>query len=323
MDGQHLSHSSSYAYSSEEWPECYDLWIEALFGAEPLEDVPVFRSALERHIAGRNNDHLINVVDIGTGTGRIIKALCQQPNGTPENVTFWGLDNAHSMLDRAKSTFGALEAARYVSDCQSGSTRRPLPTWIEASAADFASSLPDLAGNVDLIIFAAGGITHLTADGEIERFLGQVRQMLRPPGDCEPAGAVISVLHEMIPEKNPNLAVEQEQSSRVLPDGDTVSAAHKIPSRDHPGITYIKSPTVSRWLSNNVRTDSFSIKVIKDAEEDHHQDQEVLKEKEMAWSMRVFDEKAWSDAVRNSGLQIKEVREGEIQRWYFLVPSGT
>ncbi|KAH0553437.1 hypothetical protein GP486_006491 [Trichoglossum hirsutum] len=317
MDSQHLSHSDSYAYSSEEWPEFYDLWVESMFGAGPAEDASVFRSALEKHIAGCNSDCLVNVVDIGTGTGRVIKDLCQQPVGGLEKVRFWGLDIAQAMLDRAKTTFDALEAARHL-EPESGSTSRPLPTWIAAPAADFASSLPNLVGNVDLIIFAAGGITHLTADDEAEKFLEQVHQMLRPRGE-----AIISVLHEMIPEKNPNLAVEQEQRGSELPSSDTADDAEKIPSRDHPGITYIKSPSVTRWSPNGVRTDSFSLKTIKDAKENHHLEQEVLKEKAMAWSMRVFDEKIWGDAVSGAGLQIKEVREGEIQRWYALVPSST
>jgi hypothetical protein len=42
MDGQRESHGDQYAYSSEEWPEFYDLWIESLFGPGPFEDAPYF-----------------------------------------------------------------------------------------------------------------------------------------------------------------------------------------------------------------------------------------------------------------------------------------
>ncbi|KAH0538310.1 hypothetical protein FGG08_005084 [Glutinoglossum americanum] len=326
MDGQYLSHSTSYAFGSEEWPEFYDLWVESLFGPGPSEDASVFRSALERYAAGHNSGQPINVVDIGTGTGRVIKDLWQEPGGALENVAFWGLDNAQAMLDRAKSTFDALEASRRTDPAhhgQSSSLVRLPPTWIQAPAADFASSLPNLAGNADLIVFAVGGVGHLTADDEVERFLEQVRRALRPPGSYEPARAIISVLHEMIPEKNPDLAVEREQSNpEHSSDNVTDKPDSIIPSRDHLGITYVKLPTVSRWSSHDVRTDSFSITIIKDTEAGRYQEGEVLKKKEMAWSLRVFDEKAWNDAVKQAGLRIEEVKEGEIQRWYFLVPSG-
>jgi SAM-dependent methyltransferase len=316
MDGQYLSHSSSYAYGSEEWPEFYDLWVESLFGTGPSEDIPVFRSALKRHVAGCNGVHTINVVDIGTGTGRVIKDLWQEPNGSLKEVSFWGLDNAQAMLDRAKLTFGVLEATH-----RSESSDRPArlpPIWIQAPAADFTSHLPELVGKTDLILFAAGGIGHLTADDEVIGFLTQVRQALRPPEHSELARAVISVLYEMIPEKNADLAVEQRRSGTGLPSGEALDDGYKIPSRDHTGVMYSKSPTVSQW-SHDVRTDSFTIKIAKHRE---GQEGEVFKEKDVAWSLRIFDEKAFKDAVEKSGLRVEEVREGEMQRWYFLALDG-
>jgi hypothetical protein len=46
MDGQHQEHGDNYAYSSLEWPEFYDLWVERLFGAGPAEDATIFKDAL-------------------------------------------------------------------------------------------------------------------------------------------------------------------------------------------------------------------------------------------------------------------------------------
>ncbi|KAI9767430.1 MAG: hypothetical protein M1840_005659 [Geoglossum simile] len=314
MDGQHLNHGSLYAYGSEEWPEFYDLWVESLFGTGPSEDSPVFRSALERLVAERNGAHTVHVVDIGTGTGRVIKDLWQEPSGYLGNVSFWGLDNAQAMLDRAKLTFCALEleAAHHSDDGrQNERATRLFPTWVQAPAADFTSHLLELVGKVDLIVFAAGGISHLTAGGEVIGFLIQVRRALRPPKDSQPARAVISVLYEMIPDKNPELVVKQEQSSAGPPSGGAPSDADKILSRDHPGIVYVKSPLRTQW-SHDIRTDSFTIQIIKEGE--------VVKEKDVAWSLKVFDEAAFEDAVEKCRLRIEEVKEGEIQRWYFLVP---
>jgi hypothetical protein len=44
----------------------------------------------------------------------------------------------------------------------------------------------------------------------------------------------------------------------------------------------------------------------------------VVWETKMVWSLKDFNEDNWKKEVSSAGLQILSVKEGLIQRWYFL-----
>lgn len=289
MDGQQASHPTTYAYSNPHYPEFYDLYIRSLFGTGPSQDAIPFAVVLSTALAKRQGQD-VKVVEIGTGTGRIIKDLLNRVSARGidgELVKFVGVDHSSSMLERAKRTTEGLAEVK----------------WVRAPASSFVEHVPELEGDADLLIFAAGGISHLTADGEVLEFLRQVKRALRDRGSV----AIVSVLHEFIPcQQGCNSVGDQE----VQKESEV-----KLVSEQHPGLMYVKSPTSMSW-SGHVRTDRFVVKGVRE-KDDRNREKEVW-EQEMVWSLRMFDEKMWEQDVESAGLVIGGVTELEIQRLYFL-----
>jgi SAM-dependent methyltransferase len=311
MDGQHSKHGTDYAYAFVEWPEFYDLWVESLFGPGPAEDIAVFSKCLQGMINRAFPNQIITVLDVGTGTGRVIKDLCWAPTiKVPPNngplIKFVGMDHSNAMLIRAMGTF-------FEKSCDEDS-RFGDPEWFRGSAAEFGQNGLPLEGKTDLVIFAAGGIGHLTTDGEVKLFLEQVRKVLRDQGGSV---AIVSVLNEFIPGREGDLAEHAKGNRGEEAQEEEV----RIASRDNLGLVYVKSPTRTTW-EGSVRTDKFSVKAVKERHGDDSSnskvESEVVWEKDMAWSVKQFDESAWQEEVQSSGLVIDSVQEGLIQRWYFL-----
>jgi ubiquinone/menaquinone biosynthesis C-methylase UbiE len=300
MDSQHTSHPTTYAYSNPHYPEFYDLYIRSLFGSSPSQDSVLFFKALssiQRTKAG-SPGQLVKVIDIGTGTGRVIKDLLsrlQDEDIYGGRVEMVGVDHSSSMLERAKRTMQVqLEAGVGMGEVR----------WIQAPATSFLAQVPELENEVDVLIFAAGGISHLTADGEVLEFLQQAKRALRK---SDGSVAVVSILHEFIPDHEGNgfdTERDEEDEARVL-------------SEEHSGLVYAKSPTRMSWVGD-VRTDRFAVKGVRVGEAG----EEKVWEQEMVWSLRMFDEKAWERYLRSAGLVIGGVLELEIQRMYFLNLGG-
>jgi hypothetical protein len=335
MDGQHASHGTNYAYSALEWPEFYDLWIESLFGADH-EDVRIFwqkmldiiESYLKQYAAlsastsptSLWNTHIsfaeeeITVVDLGTGTGRVVKelvsglvpglvALSEQKRGYKYHpkIQFVGIDHGQTMLWRAEDTFGGSwrenwdRAGKYLKN----------PQWVCASAGDFADECEQLEKGVDLLVFAAGGIGHLTGKWERMAFLGETRKCLKGRESV----AVVSVLHEFVKGREEDVV------------GGVEEVDMRLESRDHTGLVYVKTPTVTT-RDGDIRTDMFSVRAVRKDDTpiaDGAASKEIeIWRKDMAWSVKLFDEADWKKEVENSGLKIASIEDGKIQRWYFL-----
>jgi hypothetical protein len=74
--------------------------------------------------------------------------------------------------------------------------------------------------------------------------------------------------------------------------------------------------------SGSSRIDKFSVKAIKcptNPEMGHPTTiPTVIWETKMAWSLKNFNEDIWKEEVSSVGLQIVSVKEGSIQRRYFI-----
>src|SRR6266536_3889368 len=101
-DGQHTTHGSSYAYADPHWAEFYDLWIATLFDTEnkPHEDVAFIWAAVETLLQHRpssgDGDKKVKIIDVGTGTGRVVKSLvkCMIDEGVRlDEVEILGVDH--------------------------------------------------------------------------------------------------------------------------------------------------------------------------------------------------------------------------------------
>ncbi|KAF8245435.1 S-adenosyl-L-methionine-dependent methyltransferase [Wilcoxina mikolae CBS 423.85] len=158
LDTQLTTHASTYAYTSPFYPAFYDHWITHLFDSGPPACTPL----LTRLFPPTPNPVIL---DIGTGTGAIIRILPSSP------AEVWAIDHSSSMLDRARKTTPGREVH-----------------WVETSA----TALPgELEGRVDLAVFAAGGVGHLVEREERVGFLRELRRVLKTGGL-----GVVSVLKE-------------------------------------------------------------------------------------------------------------------------------
>lgn len=297
MDGQTATHGSKYAYASSYWPECYDLWIDHLFGQAGHEDTTIFADTAL--CSPEASGGMFNVLDIGTGTGRIVKDLLSGVLGDrpDRRLSIMGIDNSGSMLGRAQMTFD--RDFRNTGELPSGCE----VAWIKAPAAEMVTRLPGLAGNVDLAIFAAGGIAHLTADHEIEAFLDQLALALRP----EQGRAIISVLHETMASPN---AQAQQRTKQKEHEQDLGEPPILLPSREHDGLVFVKHATKETWCGD-VRTDSFVLEV-------RDSDGNTLESTEVEWSLRLIDESRLLESLAKDGLAVEGRTKGSIQDWFLL-----
>jgi SAM-dependent methyltransferase len=214
-------------YSSPYLAEHYDL----MFGntIEFFKDVNVFWDALLKGsetspLEGRQTKAFV-VLDVGTGTGRILKGFveCAKQSGTDlSHAEFIGIDISQDMVDRAAETWDAPEV---------GSV-----SWVRGSATD----LPQLVSKkVDLLIFGDGNIAHLSGPKDGERFLAGVAHLLRPQTgrawvtvvDFDAAvaqyGGLRNVPNEQISRRFPNHVYRNTllETKRV---GDSVETRYKF-----------------------------------------------------------------------------------------------
>ena len=294
------------AYHNPDWAECYDLWVRYLFGDGPAEDIPVIEALLKELLAGTRQPNF-KIIDIGTGSGRVPiylqrcireHSLHLPPAGSvfQDPITFdiVGIEPASAMLDRAQRFWG-----EEVKKNDGSTLPRFSDRWIQCAASDFAQHILPSVGKVDLIIFAAGGITHVTTDSAITSFLQGVSQTLSETGK-----AIVSILHDTLPE-NLQDKVETVSSRAAKP---TV-----IPSEDKPGEVYVKYPTSQTW-SEHVRSEKFRLDV-------ENEEGTVLRSHDLQWDMRMFDKEKWETMLVEAGLKVDRVVDGGIQFWYILAKA--
>lgn len=307
MDGQHTTHGTSYAYADPHWAEFYDLWIATIFDTadKPHEDVAVLWRQLSEGLAvpkSKENGKNFKVIDVGTGTGRVVKSLvqCAIDDGIGlGGLEILGVDHGVAMVERAEKTYGKLaKDMRY-------ERRGVTVLWQTCSATQLAGQNPGFEGKTDMIIFAAGGLGHLTAEGEVNAFLKQVTKLLNSDGV-----AIISILNETIATGEKNAPMKEEE----VPD---LQESMTIRSEENEALVYMKSRAWQRWDDSGlVRTDGFRIEVLEDNRKGG--EMKLVKTKDVEWSLRIFEEATWEGRLREMGLKIDGVQEGEIQRWYFL-----
>lgn len=178
------------SYSLDCFPDFYDAMVATLPPEyEPGEDVALYYSLLE--VALRANGGRARVLDLCTGTGRVVEGLvqrlhraptCSTSTGTPPSpagVEFVGVDLSVPMLDAAAAKLPA-------ASLPAGTTCRWLP-------GDMARLPPaaELGGPFDLVILSAGSFHHLLTRDEQRACLAGVRRLLAP---SPTARAVVNLL---------------------------------------------------------------------------------------------------------------------------------
>ena len=277
MDTQHSTHGSLYAYSSPGYSSFYDAWVESLFAssgtASPTapvkknEDITIFTEIIRGQVRSSTRG-VVNVVDLGTGTGRVVCELYRElssaisdpcgaaalgqsnsaPPASPTQISIWGIDHSAEMLDAAVNAFNRLEK-ELGGNPHSQSIFIHRPHWARASAAAFTDTLASTSlglGNIDVLLLSVGTIHHLVNPQEVLSFLGELSKGLRPGSGV----ALISVLEEMIP------ASAQQGGDNTAHLEEDYSGDMAIRSTTQPGAAYVKSPTVTTWETRDVEVDA-------------------------------------------------------------------
>jgi SAM-dependent methyltransferase len=308
IDGQQTTHGQSYAYTSPYWAEFYDMWVEDIVGPTALaKDDDFFFSLLSPFLSNNSSiQEPLRVVDMATGTGRVIRGILRKmeshaqtkkPLENQDRIEIWGIDHSQAMIERAKSL---LEMRL-----------QPLTTviWRNTTAASFVDENPELQNTVDLIIFAAGSIGHLTAPGEKKRYLQQVVKALRKTDHSRAHRpvAAISILKEedSLDSKEqdiPNLQVSHATEMRKI-------------SQRWPHLEYHKSP-ITTLRNEDGLIDSFKLSVIETATG------KIISQGMYSWSLKLFNEDEWDGELANCGLRIghKFQTKSNMGRetWYLL-----
>ncbi|KAJ5378040.1 uncharacterized protein N7496_005449 [Penicillium cataractarum] len=309
MDGQQSTHGESYAYTSPYWAEFYDMWVEDIVGPTALaKDDDFFFGLLSPFLS--NNVSIkspVRGVDMATGTGRVIRGILRKMESLAQEVTssdqqskieIWGIDHSQAMIDHAK---GLLEGKLQPSTTLA---------WRNTTAANFVDENPELENAVDLIIFAAGSIGHLTADGERKRFLQQVVKALRDTDHSQAhrSVAAISILKD---ENN----LEEKHTDQAIPEDKDRSTEMRKSSRRWPHLEYHMSQiTHSKYEGRSV--DSFNLTVVKAATG------KIVSREMHSWSLKLFDFDEWEKELGDCGLsisqQIETSSELASEVWYIL-----
>ena len=184
-------------------------YYESLWTDHPaLEDSAVYWSLVRPQIQSKQRaDAKMLLLDVGTGTGRVIHSLIDRARDDAElsldAIRFIGVDKSPFMLDRARQV------------------KRPPAgvdaSWIvgSATALEELAPLADCPAQVHVLIFAFSGINHLYRPGEVDGFFSSARRVLRPGGL-----ALVSVCMPLLDVKgnhleNPYGKVKEVKSNRL------------------------------------------------------------------------------------------------------------
>ncbi|GKZ38571.1 hypothetical protein AbraIFM66950_010854 [Aspergillus brasiliensis] len=218
-DDQAAHPRQATCYNSKYLAEYYDLWIGT------WSDVQLYSRLLAEMVArNSSDDDPVRVLDVGTGSGRIIHGLAtaqQQEQGAKSRsaVHFLGVDNEQHMLDPHVDQI----------------------TWVLGSAEELGS-LPALQKNpvggpggiIDMIVFACGSIMHFHESAQGHRFFEQIAKVLKPTS----GRAYISVL-EALTDGGEELARATQPSEPIV-----------TPSKEFPGIFYRETWPMHKLIGN-------------------------------------------------------------------------
>lgn len=294
MSGQDEGSLRISPYSTDYYAEFYDLW-NGSFWPSQWKDIVVCWDVIQSLIASRKDDQEsdpINVVDIGCGSGRVLKDLLQrsQDSATPlPNVKIYGVDRSETMLRRGEAYIQAHPNLQKVAPVK----------WVNASGEEFTTALPHLIGSSDLVVWTGGGFSHLVTEESQLLLLRQMALALRSHSST--AVGMIIVLDQSIPSRATDPAA---------------SEVFEVPwegqSADNPNVTYHKSVNEVVW-KGPVRHDRWTISVRNTKSGDE------LHTEQIDHTLMNLDEENWPRLVKRAGLQISRVQEVEgMGLFYYL-----
>ncbi|OAX80771.1 hypothetical protein ACJ72_04892 [Emergomyces africanus] len=257
---------------------------------------PIYTSVLTKHLSTRSPtvspEVPLTIVDIGTGTGRVLINLANDAkrNGLDlSNVHFIGVDNEKAMLERAEKAQEKLPSMARVGKI----------VWVLGEAATVASApaLQNYIGGIDLLLFAAGSISHLTGAHEPQRFFAQVAKLLRPGS----GRAYIPIMNGVISKRSITQEPVFERTWRKLQE------AEGFPSKAFPNIIYKKYPVDESKVEGCIKTDYHNFHVIRQLESG---EEEVIQKDRVEFSLRVWNEPEFLEWAKDAGLEFEDTFHG-------------
>lgn len=276
-------------YADEHYIDFYDAHVAKFWKPGNDSDIELVWECLKGILRSKDRPSPITVVDMGTGTGRIIRGLFS--NATKEGIKkldakFYAVDPGSGMLKRGKDIVDADEEMRNMAPVN----------WVCSDALYFTTEEPAVRKKTDLLVFAGGGFQHLLSPSEILGFLREIEKALL---DSAPhAMALLVILGESLPSKMASIPNYDAEPSVVV-------------SERNPKITYEKSAGTTTW-AGDLHVDAFTLSVKSSS------DGRVLKEFKFRYDLRLFNEEAWPGLVDQAGLQITREKDYAIGRAYFL-----
>ncbi|KAJ5134870.1 hypothetical protein N7448_000107 [Penicillium atrosanguineum] len=225
------------------------------------------------------------VLDLGTGTGRVLHGLAASAKVVGVDFTdtvLTGVDTAKDMLRKAEEV-----------------TKEPLKghvTWVHGSALDLESIMREQENHkVDLLIFSIGSISHLSEDDQPQVFLNQISKVLRR----DTGRAYISIYDGSVIQKRGSITFHQ-------PEGVT-----EVPSMVYPGIIY-REYNHRGELRDKIKYIKFDLDVV---ERTDGEDREVEKNR-ISMKMRQWDEDEIVSISNGSGVKFSGSSRGKHETFY-------
>lgn len=193
------------------------------------------------------------IMDVGTGTGRVLHGLASSAINSGvnfANTKLIGVDNAQHMLDKAEGISNEI-----LDGCVD---------WVHGSALDLQGVMESRQyQKVDLLIFSIGSISHLSELNQPETFLDEVSKVLR----AETGRAYVSIYDGSLLGPDKKIAFHQ-------PHGTS-----EISSLVYPSILYRESNHRGE-LEGNIKYVKFELEVV------DRESQSVLETNHISMKMR-------------------------------------
>ncbi|KAF1809657.1 hypothetical protein P152DRAFT_461340 [Eremomyces bilateralis CBS 781.70] len=288
------------AYEDAVYPEFYDMLIPRLFSdSNTNEDIRLAVNQMnDMHVKSASDRFAI--LDIGTGTGRaaldLVKAMRAEETLHGNIFDILLLEPSASMLVEAVAKLADLSCATSAST----DTRAKIGDvqTFQILAEDLGETLSDkgLLGKIDFAMFTAGGLSHITDEQDLRRFLKGTARCL----NADHGRLMLSILNEFI-------------SDQLAEEIETVNTDETVcfRSQKHPGMSMTKYPTKMQIdPMTGCRTDSF---VFETKAADGEVEKRILQ-----WTVRMTYLKQWEEMLAECGLTVEETRQGKIQKYWLL-----
>lgn len=275
-------------YDSKYLAEYYDLWTQSNGDAVDLRsDANVYFSALKKGLQVHHRGEPYIILDVGTGTGRVLINLSDDAVASGldvSDVELIGVDKEQMMIDRAQAVHLATPSFTNFSHV----------SWVVGVATSL-SRLPILSskhGQIDLLLFAVGSISHLTGVDEPQRFFAEAATLLRPGS----GRAYIPIQSDLICRGPLSEWRLNEDTWAEVRDAD------EFVSQLYPGVVHRQFPIHSSTVKEGVKYDEYNFQVV----ERVGSEERVIENNAIEISLRIWEVDKLLQWAQEAGLECVE-----------------